>query len=397
MAQFSVKTKQARAQAADELRLAGELGSMEASVRSINSNLGFKVASKANIRARLNQAARQIDDHQQSMRRMYSALTDILDDYDKTEQKLLGDSKLKQMQKQDAAGSSYSGDISAESLIEKYIKPLLTEIDGGGYQEYIFNRLDSIKEFISKVYQGDMSQLGALLTIPELIKGDIEAFDDFIDNIKDTIVEKTGFDVKAETSGALYKKELSCANGSLGVSVSAYEAYASAEGGLYTKDDDGKLVLNPHVAAELGASYTLLSAAGQYGIGNEMLGANVSGHITAGQVSGKVQAEAAVMDEDGNFNPHAKLDASAEAILVDASAQAGVTVLGTDIKAEASVNIGVGAHASVEIGDGVLECDIGASLGIGASLSFSIDYGGTIDAIQECGRSALDKLGSWFD
>ncbi len=395
MAQFSVKTKQARAQAADELRMVRELESMEASVRSISSNLGFKVASKANIRARLNQAANRIDEHQRSMSRMHSALTDILDDYDKTEQRLLGDSKLKEMQIKNAAGSSYSGDISEESLIEKYIKPLLTEIDGGEYQEYIFNRLDSIKEFIAKVYQGDMSQLGALLTIPELVKGDIKAFDDFVDNIKDTIVEKTGFDVKAETSGALYENELSCENGSLGVSVSAYEAYASAEGGLFTKDDDGNLVLNPHVEAEVGASYTLLSVAGQYGIGNEMLGADVSGHITAGQVSGKVQAEAAMMDEDGNFNPHAKLDASAEAILVDASAQAGVTVLGTDIEAEASVNIGVGAHASVEIGDGVLECDIGASLGIGVSLSFSIDFGGTIDAVQEGCKSFFGKIFPW--
>jgi len=395
MAQFSVKTKQARAQAADEFQMARELESMEDSVRSISNNLGFKIASKANIRARLRNAASRIDGHQRDMRRMNAALTNILDDYDKTEQRLLGNSKLKEMQKRNEAGSSYSSDISAESLIEKYIKPLLTEIDGGEYQEHILNRLDSIKEFIAKVYQGDISQLGALLTIPELIKEDIEAFDGFIDNIKDTIIEKTGFEAEAKTEGALYEKELSCENGSLGVSISAYEAYASAEGGLYTKDDEGNLVLNPHVTAEIGASYTVFSAAGQYGIGNEMLGADVSGNITAGQVSGKVEASASLMDEDGTFNPHAKLDASAEAILVDASAQAGVTVLGTEVKAEGSVNVGIGAHASVEIGDGVIECDIGASLGIGASLKFSIDYGGTVDAIKDGCKSVLDKIFPW--
>ncbi len=395
MAQFSVKTKQARAQAADELRMVRELESMEASVRSISSNLGFKVASKANIRARLNQAANWIDEHQRSMRRMHSALTNILDDYDKTEQRLLGDSKLKEMQIKNAAGSSYDGGISEEKLIENYIKSLLTEIDGGEYQEYIFHRLESIQEFMNQVYQGDPSYLGTLLMMPGVIYGDINAYNDFIANVQKTMKEITDFDVKAEKSGALYEKELSCENGSLGVSALAYDAYASAEGGLFTEDILGNIIFNPNIEAEIGASFTLLSAAGQYAVGNELLGANVSGNITAGQVSAKAKAEAGVFDENGMFDPNVKLEASAEAILVDASAQAGVTVLGTDINAEASVNVGVGAHASVEFGNGVLECDVGASLGIGASLSFSIDYGGTIDAIQEGCKSFFGEIFSW--
>ncbi len=395
MAQFSVKTNRARIQADDEQKLMRELANLEDSVRSIGNNLGFKIASKANIRARLNQAANQIDAHQSSMSQMHSALESILDNYDKTEQKILGDSKLKGMQKKDATGNDDSWGSLEESIIEKYIKPLLTDIDGGEYREYILKRLESIKEFIEKTYNGDFSQLGALLTLPDILKGDIDAFNKFVDNIKDTIVEKTGFEAGKKVEGALYEAELSCENGSLGVSVSAYEAYASAEGGLFTKDDDGNLVLNPHIDAKMGASYTILSAVGEYAVGNDMLGAGVSGNVTVGQVSGQAELSAGILDENGSFNPHAKLDASAEAILVDARAQAGATVLGTKAEVEGSVNIGVGAHASVEVGDGKIVCDIGASLGIGASVKFSIDYGGTVDAVKKGCKSVLDKIIPW--
>lgn len=131
MGQFSVKTKQARIQADEEQKLMRELESLEESIRSISSNLGFKVASKANIRNRLNQAANQIDAHQRSMSRMRSALIGVLNDYDKTEQKILGNAKIKKLQAFEPDVMEYSADKSFKSNREAE-KRRMQQLHGGG-------------------------------------------------------------------------------------------------------------------------------------------------------------------------------------------------------------------------------------------------------------------------
>ncbi len=133
MAQFSVKTNRARIQADDEQKLMRELANLEDSVRSIGNNLGFKIASKANIRARLNQAANQIDAHQKSMGQMHSALVSVLDRYNNTEQKILGDSNLKNTQNRNAAESEYvNGDAEYNSSHSEKKNGNQTEHGGKG-------------------------------------------------------------------------------------------------------------------------------------------------------------------------------------------------------------------------------------------------------------------------
>lgn len=235
--------------------------------------------------------------------------------------------------------------------------------------------------------------------MPPFILKDIDAFNNFVDKFKGGIQDKikdiTSFDFDKKVEGALYDKEIVGDHGSLGVSVSAYEAYVGAEGGIFTQDEDGSLVFNPNIDAKIGASYTLLTAAGNIGVGNEMLGAHADGNITVGQVSGEANLHAVLMDEDGSFNPNANVHASAEAVLVEAEAQAGVTVLGTDVNVSGSAYVGIGAHADIDIGDGKIKCDIGAALGIGVSVGFEIDYGGTVDAIKKGAKSVLSKIWPW--
>lgn len=399
MAQFSVKTKNARIQAAEEERLARELGQIENEISSIGNNLGFRVASQANIRSRIKHAAERVEAHKGSMTGMKSALGDILDAYDRTEQQIVDNAQVKKANMQDVQDSQFDFGNIEESIIEKLIKPLLTDINGGEYAEYILKRLEDIKDFVTEIYSGDPSVLSGLLMMPPLILNDIETFNKFVDKLKgdiqDKIKDATSFEFEKKAQGALYDKEITGEYGSLGVSVSAYEAYASAEGGLFTQDEDGNLVFNPNIDAKMGASYTLLSAAGNIGVGNEMLGAHADGNITVGQVSGEASLHAALLDEDGSFNPNANIHASAEAVLVEAEAQAGVTVLGTDVNVSGSAYVGIGAHADINIGDGKIQCDIGAALGIGVSVGFEIDYGGTIDAIKKGAKSVLDKIWPW--
>ncbi len=399
MAQFSTKTKNARVQVADEESLIGELDRIENEISSIGNNLAFRVAAQANIRARIRGAKGRVDAHKASMAGMKSALNDILDTYERMEQQVVDHVQVKKtdiVNVQENHGE-YNGE---EGIIEDFIRPLLADIVDGEYRDYILKRFEDIRGFAEKLQGGNLSAIiGELVMMPPAILKDKEALDKYLDKLKsglqDKIKDLTGFHFDAKTEGALYNAELSGQYGSLGVTMSAYEAYANAEGGLFTENENGDLVFNPNIDAKMGASYTLLNANGDIAVGNEMLGAHAQGDITVGKVTGEASLHASMRDADGSFNPNAEIHAGAEAVLVEAEAQAGVTVLGTDINAAASAYVGVGAHADFKVGDGKIACDVGAALGIGVSVSFEIDYGGTVDAVKKAATSVLEKIWPW--
>lgn len=396
MAQFSVKTKNARTQANDEEKLARELGQIEQEISAIGNNLGFQIAAQQRIRSRLNQAAKRVSAHRSGMNRMESALNDILNTYDRTEQQILDGGQLKEMTMRNEQGSEAVVDGGRESVIGDWIKGLLEDMGGAEYKDYLIKRLEEIQEFVAGIQTGDMSALFKALLIPPLMLQDIDTFKSFVDNLKDNvqdkIIDSTSFNAEKKVECSLWSKELSGKYGSCGVSAGAYEAYASAEGGLFTKDDDGNMLFNPNIDAKMGASFSALTAAGNVAVGDTMLGAHAEGEAVVGKVSAEVEAKASWLDEHGNVNPNASLHAGAEAIAVEAKAQAGVTVVGTEIDASGSVYVGVGAHADFDFGDGKIKCDVGAALGVGVSLGFEIDYGGTVDAIKKGAKSVLEKI-----
>lgn len=395
MAQFSVKPDNAKITADEERRLIRDLDNLENEIRVISNQLGFQVASKAHIRNRLNSAANRVSGYRSGMSSMHSALKNVINNYSSTENAIMGNANVDNAKIQNANGIGYEGIGYREGTLkrlEDYLSNALQMIDDGEYRDYILKRIESIKDFVAKIYNCDLSALGFLLAMPNIIQGDIEAFDKFVDNIKETVIDKTSFEAETKVSGALYQNQLSCKNGSLGVTALAYNAYASAEGGLVSKDENGNLIIDPHINAKAGASFTALEVSGTYAVGDEWMGAGASGNVTVGKVSGEAELSAGFRDKDGSFNPHAKLDASAEAILIDAEAQAGFTVLGTKAEVQGSVNVGIGAHANVEVGDGKISCDIGASLGIGASISFTIDYGGTVNAVKKATKGMAEKI-----
>lgn len=402
MAQFSVKPDNVKSTINEESKLLRELDSLEDSIRAVSNQLGFRVAAKANIRSRLNNAADRVSGHRRGMSSMHSALQNVISDYTRTENAITGNANVGNATIHNVNGVGYEESHYKEGVLKKledYINGFFETIDNGEYRDYIFKRIEDIKKFLNQLSDYDPGALGFLLTIPNIIPADIDEFNKFVDNIKDTIIDKTGFNAEARWSGALYQNQISSEYGSLGVSVLAAEAYASADGGLISKDEDGNLIINPHINAKVGASATALEASGAYAVGNQWLGADAGGDITVGKVSAEAQLAAGLMDEDGFFNPHAKVDASAEAILIDAKAQAGATVLGTRAEVQGSVNVGVGAHAKVEFGDGKIACDIGASLGLGASVSFTVDYSGTVKAVKKAAKgmaeSVMKKIKWW--
>ena len=273
-----------------------------------------------------------------------------------------------------------TGKMAREAMnvgyLNGYNQKVIREVQAAELKAYMdmMNYDEAIKDLLTKA-------AGIIGITSKNIKG----VKDLIDKVKkayknatDKILDKTSIKGNWNAEATYKKGEYKYENGSVKVN-GAYklgdaEAHASYSGGLFKTDKNGNLVLDPRFTAAAGASATLFTAAGAASIGNDMLGAGVSGDITVGRVAAEIGASTGLFDKDGNFSPSAHVNASAEAILLDASAEGHATVLGVETKGKASINIGAGAHAKFDIGDGKISADIGASLGIGFSLEFEVDY-----------------------
>ena len=145
-----------------------------------------------------------------------------------------------------------------------------------------------------------------------------------------------------------------------------------------------------------GTSITLLHAYADGKIGNDYLNAHGNVTVDVGRAGIEGGLEAGLFDKNGNVNPSLYAEGKAEIIAAEASAEAGVNVLGVDASVKGSVNVGIGAHVNAGIHDGKIAVDIGASLGVGASVQFTIDAGGAVNAICEGAKSVFDGVTGFF-
>lgn len=154
--------------------------------------------------------------------------------------------------------------------------------------------------------------------------------------------------------------------------IGTAEAHWDWRSSIYDVDENGNKRINPKIDASVGGSYTLLSLAADGRVGNDLLNAHGSADVVVGKVEAAGKLSAALRNEDGLIDPSLNVKLSAEAVAIKAEAKAGVTVLGAEANISGSVYVGVGAHADIGIKDGVLKFDVGAALGVGASVSFEI-------------------------
>ena len=188
------------------------------------------------------------------------------------------------------------------------------------------------------------------------------------------------------------KGENGLASGEASYNVCHGEAEAHFKAGLYaTKvDADGKVhySLEPGIDAKIGASFSLLDAAASGKIGTDNLNIHGDAGVAVGKVSGEAQGQLGIVD--GKLSAHAS--GSLEAIAVEGHVSGGVNIAGVDAKATASVNVGIGAHADIGYHDGTFHVDVGASLGLGASVKVDIDVGGFIDNVAEGAGKFVDSV-----
>jgi hypothetical protein len=186
--------------------------------------------------------------------------------------------------------------------------------------------------------------------------------------------------------------------GTVDVEIGSAEAHAELSGGFYVIGDDGEKKFSPGVKAEIGASATALELEWeQQWLGNEMLGLNTDVQATVGKTEAKADATVQIFGDDGKLDVQLGAGASAELIGGELEGSVGVNVLGGEVGVKGSVNYGIGAHADVGYRDGVFKCDIGASLGVGASVGFEIDVGGMVETTVQAASDAWDTVKTGWD
>lgn len=137
------------------------------------------------------------------------------------------------------------------------------------------------------------------------------------------------------------------------------------------------------LGAAIGVSYTAFSAEEKLSFGSDDTQLYVKGGVDVGRVGASASGGIGLVDANGNINPNAHVNLSAEAIAGEVSGSVGGKVLGTDVAVTGSLNYGLGAHANVGFQDGKLSVDIGATVGVGGSVKLDVDVSGTINAIGQ--------------
>lgn len=182
-------------------------------------------------------------------------------------------------------------------------------------------------------------------------------------------------------------------NGNIKVDVGRSEAHAGFRAGMYVMGaDKEKEVFSPGVEADIGTSYTMLDIDyNQKLLGNDEFGAEANGEIVVGQYSAEAGLGVTLRDENGEINPQANINVSAEAIKAKAEGDVTGKLFGGEVKAGGSVNVGIGAHANAGLKDGVFKVDIGASAGLGASVNFDVDVAGIATGAAKCASKQMNK------
>lgn len=431
MADFDVKLKELQELLAVEDDCAAELGCVQEDILNVKNNLTFKLDISAVIQGQLGRIYTHVGAQKKGMRQLKRGLNSSIRQYDRTEKRICdaaADGKISLFEAVKGRWHQFrdgNGDIIyplisllpggimgpcvavadlilSDDMEWNSIPQIATELKNTDYKFTADKKLKNkwLEENIKNENENKTQWIKDKDGLRKLNPKNAED-KKIIDQLKEDKLDKVATVFKAEAkkeveAGKLeggVKNSHASANGE--VSVGKIEGHAGAYGGLYTFGEDGKKKLSPGFGAEVGGSITAFSAEGNAMLGDDDLGAYVSGDVTAGKVEAKAGVDVGLRDKDGKINPALYAGASAEAIAVEASAAIGAKVLGTDVKGNVGVNVGAGAHAKVGIKDGVINLDVGASVGVGVSANLSIDVSGTIEkagAYASKAKSAFSKV-----
>ena len=449
MARIYIEPSRAKRTAQDELDLSRALKAMSQEVDGIRSNMRYKIAGRAQIAERLRQVSEQIAAEAGAARNMGNGLQQIVAWYEKTEN---GNRDSQTAEKAKVRNIFEVGFIDPRIFepigpcpgpfvdwpfrvdwdsIRKILGTIpiapvlpfslaaLTFLDGADFDPEIASwksadgRREGKATFVSDaevdLLDASKDSGNALDRLKKWGKDHTKTAD-----AKYYIDGKTGKFTKIDPKDKAADEEFSDHNkGSVpvdirlaGVGTSGSKSWLHDEGevkgdigGVSARYDIAKGEYNADayigalgIGASAGASVSLITAEAKRYLGTE--NTQVYGEIeaTIGRVGAKGGASVGLIDKNGDFNPSAYAEVSAEAIAAEVKGSVGGKIAGTDISATGKLNFGVGAHANVGIHDGKISVDLGASLGVGVGVKVDIDVSGTIKAIG----SGVSKVGSFL-
>lgn len=422
MAKILIEPSKAKSVLNLEDSLEKTLRTLSQEVDGIRSGLRSKIAGQEQISARLKDAVGQITKEAAAANAMRSGLEQVIAQYERTENGNIGRVAAEKTSVQQA-GWNGGGALDTDDGHNRFVWDDLFLLDGG-----IFTRLlekivppGPFTPFVQMIAEMILSDGKDEETDSPFLKarGDIDnkheveidikkakkwkdGKKDIGDGKKVYYDFKTGKTIAVDSSNEEEFKEhnkdavpvdVTLAGIGVAGSIAAFDQdfgddwdWGGHEGNVSAAKLEGHVdgyLGWGAVGAEIGASFSAFTVEDKVYLGSEDTNVYLEGEVTVGKAEAKAGLDVGVVDKDGKFNPSLYAGASAEAIVGEVSGKAGVNIAGTDIGVKGSVNFGIGAHANVGLHDGKFSLDIGASVGIGASLKVDIDVSGTVDAIAE--------------
>jgi len=316
-----------------------------------------------------------------------------------------------------------NGESTLEMLGAEYSEKINTMLGGTSFAAYLAKYTSEHSEqYFVKLEAKEKDSLkssGKFTKFNDRINSKLEDKIYFEDE-KITYYDEDGNEISKNDSPKFYKKKLTIGelkeqvstsvslydgtfdvgeNGKVSVVVGEAEAHASVAGGFYVIGVDNEKRFSPGVNAEVGISVTALKAGWEDQlVGNDMIGINADAGLTAGRAAAQADIGIQFLDEKGKPDVQLGAGGSLELIGGEVEGSVGLNFLGGEVGVSGGVNYGIGAHVDAGYRDGVVKCDIGASIGVGASLGFEVDVGGMVDTVSDIASAAWDDISDgWND
>jgi len=181
-----------------------------------------------------------------------------------------------------------------------------------------------------------------------------------------------GVSWRRETGGAVYHADGSFQSGALqgesSVNLLRHEGYIHA--GIHIGPNGFEASMG------VGGAFSVAEARGYTSIGDGNLGMQLGGDVTFGRVAGNAGGTLGFsrneLTEEYELNAYLSLEVNA--VLAEVNVYGTVSVGGVDFGARAGVYVGVGLRVDIGFKNGEFVFDIGAALGIGINLHFTIGF-----------------------
>jgi hypothetical protein len=419
MARISIETTPARNVLSKEDELQKKLKSLSQEASGVCSGLRYKISGQEQIAARLREAVAQLDKEARATGAMRSGLEQVITRYEQTEKGNLDRLTAEKTSVQQSCGGG-GASIPAEedgihaatiwSVIWKNLTPVGFGVSPLSILPLLLvdQALPDASDNVEPIHKAtvDVKKATGDDGIGKKVSDWEKAHQDDVGNGAHFYKNlKTGETTKVNADDEDAMKQLkSDTKGTIPVDVRLAGVGTSGSVAVVDTDWGGRVGLLGHegnvsvlkfegdadaylglglVGAGVGASITAFSAEEKGYLGTEDTQVYGKVGVTVGKADAQADVSVGVVDKNGNFNPSMYAGASAEILGGELSGTVGVKAVGVDVGLKGSVNYGLGAHANVGLHDGKLSVDIGATLGVGASVKVDIDFSEAIDAVSE--------------